>query len=130
MTVTRHGWLALVAATLVMGCASQGASGTAAQRNVVTAQELAVAGDVDLHEALTRVRPTFLRSRIGGGTTGVQAPELKVYFDGMRMDEGVEHLRSLAARNIQEVRFLEPQQANARFGGNNSGGALVITSKK
>lgn len=130
MKLPRHGWLALAAATLLLGCASQSASGTATQRNLVTAQELAVAGDVDLYEALTRVRPTFLRSRIGGGTTGVQAAELKVYYDGLRMDEGVEHLRSLAARNIQEVRFLEPQQANARFGGNNSGGALVITSRK
>jgi hypothetical protein len=125
------------------GCASTGGSGgsggaaassttasATTQRNLVTAQELAVAGDVDLYEALSKVRPTFLRSRIGGGTSGVRAPELTVYFDGLRMDEGLEHLRSLAARNILEVRFLEPQQANARFGGNNSGGALVVTTKK
>lgn len=132
MTVKGRGWLAIGATLAVVagGCASSSRSATATQRNLVTAQELAVAGDVDLYEALSRVRPTFLRSRIGGGTTGVQAPELTVYFDGMRMEEGIEHLRSLAARNIQEVRFLEPQQANARFGGNNSAGALVITTKQ
>lgn len=110
-------------------CAGRAAR-TGSQHNVVSAQELAVTGNVNLYEALARVRPTFLRSRIGGGTTGVQAAPVTVYYDGMKMIEGLEHLRSLSARSIQEVRFLEPQQANARFGGNNSGGALLVTSKK
>jgi hypothetical protein len=120
----------IATAAITLGCASQGASGAGTNRNIVTSEELAVAGDVDLYQALERVRPTFLRSRIGGGTTGVQAASVTVYLDGIQMLEGLPHIRSLAAKNIQEVRFLEPQQANARFGGSNNGGALVITSKK
>lgn len=125
--------LVLVSAAAAMaGCAPKGAQTAPAtvQRNVVTAQELAVAGDADLHDALTRLRPAILRSRIGGGTTGVQALPVTVYLDGVQMVEGIDHLREIAARNIQEVRYLEPQQANARFGGNNGGGALMITTKK
>ncbi len=120
------------AATMMLACAPKGAqtTPTSVQRNVVTAQELAVAGDADLHDALTRIRPAILRSRIGGGTTGVQALPVTVYLDGVQMVEGIDHLREIAARNIQEVRYLEPQQANARFGGTNGGGALMITTKK
>jgi pectin methylesterase-like acyl-CoA thioesterase len=130
--------IALATAALLASCASTQATtdgtettaATGSSRNLVTASELATAGDVNLYEALTRIRPTILRSRIGGGTTGVQASALTVYLDGLRMNEGIEHLRSIGAQTVQEVRLLEPQQANARFGGNNSGGALVVTTKK
>ena len=128
--------LALVLAlAAISGCASQGAataqgSPTTGSRNLVTAAELATAGDVDLYDALTRVRPTMLQPRIGGGTTGVSAVPVSVFYDGMQMREGAPSLRELAAKNVAEVRFLEPQQASARFGGNHANGALVITSKK
>ena len=112
-------------------CASRNAATTGAgSRNLVTTAELASAGDVHLHDALTRVRPTMLQPRIGGGTTGVSAAGISVFFDGMQMMEGVQALREIAAKNIAEVRFLEPQQANARFGGNHANGALLVTSKK
>lgn len=124
-------------AAVLGGCASgRGASDgvanstTSGTRNLVTAEELATAGDVNLYDALNRIRPTILRPRIGGGTSGVHAQPLVVYLDGLRMNEGLEHLRSIAAQTVQEVRLLEPQQANARFGGSNSGGALVVTTRK
>lgn len=112
------------------GCASQSAATSGGSRNLVTAAELATAGDVHLYDALARVRPTMLQPRIGGGTTGVSAVPINVFFDGMQMMEGVQSLREIAAKNIAEVRFLEPQQASARFGGNQANGALVVTSKK
>ena len=109
------------------GCAST-SNASATQRNVLTAEELSRVGDVSLYDALTQLRPTFLRSRgiIAGATT--PPPEIQVYVGGMRMGE-TDHLKQIVARSVQEVRFLEPQQANARFGGNNSGGALVIVMK-
>ena len=124
--------LLVIGATLTASCASQGARPASAtnQRNLLTAEEMAVVGDANLHEALTRLRPTFLRPRTGGGTTGVMASEVTVYYDGMKMPEGIEHLREIPVKHILEVQFLEPQQANARFGGSNNGGALVIISKK
>jgi len=119
-----------IMATSLLACAAQGAATRGGNRNLVTAAELETAGDVTLHDALSRVRPTILQPRIGGGTTGVQSVAVSVFYDGLQMMEGLPHLRQISARNIQEVRFLEPQQANARFGGNHSGGALVVTSKK
>jgi hypothetical protein len=118
-----------VAAAIVLatGCAAQGKA-PASQHNVVAAAELARAGDVNLYEALSQLRPAFLRSRgIIPGATSPAAP-IQVYIDGMRMGEP-DYLRQIVAKNVQEVRFLEPQQAIARFGGNNTGGALVIILK-
>ena len=98
----------LTALAAVAGCASQGAATTSAQgaataggsRNLVTATELAVVGELHLYDALTRVRPTMLQPRIGGGTTGVAAVPISVFYDGLQMMEGVQALRELAAKNI------------------------------
>ena len=119
--------LTVAAVVLSAGCATAGKA-PASQHNVVTADELARAGDVTLFEALTQIRPAFLRSR--GAIPGATSPAspVQVYIDGMRMG-GLEHIRQIAAKNVTEVRFLEPQQAIARFGGDNTGGALVIVLK-
>ena len=118
----------LTAFTLVAaGCASAGAGTSAprAQRNVVTVEELSQAGDVSVYEALERLRPQFLRGRIALGSAAESVP-VAVYIGDLRM-EGVDHLREVMVRAVKQVQYLEPQQANARFGGNNASGALVIT---
>jgi hypothetical protein len=120
----------VLASVAVIAFAAACATGKApaSQHNVVTSEELARAGDVTLYEALGQLRPAFLRSRgnLPGATT--PAAPIQVYIDGMRMGE-IDHLRQIVAKSVLEVRFLEPQQAIARFGGNNSGGALIVILK-
>ena len=117
----------VLALALVAACApAGGAPRTGAQHNLVTNVELQRAGDVSLYDALSQIRPAFLRPRTVAGAT-VAAPQLQVYVGELQMMEGVTHLREIMAKNVKEVRFLEPQQANARYGGNNSGGALLVT---
>ena len=118
--------LLIASSALFAGCAASAAS-TGALHNVVRSEDLARAGDVDLYDALQRVRPTFLRARGMAGTASQSQP-IQVYIGRMRM-EGLEHLREIRARSVEEVQQLEPAQANARFGGNNSAGALVIVLK-
>ena len=119
--------LAVVSLVVMGACAASGKA-PASQHNVITAEDLQRAGDVNLYDALGQLRPNFLRSRgaIIGATT--PAAPIQVYIEGMRMGE-TDHLRQILAKNVAEVRFLEPQQAIARFGGNNTGGALVIVMK-
>ena len=119
--------LAAVSLIVLSACATAGRA-PASQHNVVTAEELVRAGDVNLYEALGQLRPNFLRSR--GAIVGATSPAapIQVYIDGMRMGE-TDHLRQIFAKSVAEVRFLEPAQAIARFGGNNTGGALVIVMK-
>lgn len=118
--------LASLGLAAVTGCASTG-PGTSAprtQRNVITVEELSQAGDVSVYEALQRLRPQFLRGRIALGSTAESVP-VAVYIGDLKM-EGVDHLREVMVRAVKQVQYLEPQQANARFGGNNASGALIV----
>lgn len=124
----RSAVLGLVAAVVLGGCATQSAGGTTARHNLVTTEQLARAGDVSLYDALRTVRPTFLRTRQPAHATMPEVP-VKVFMGGLEMMEGLDHLRQIMARNVQEVEFLEPHQAITRFGGGTSGGALVIVMK-
>lgn len=121
---------ALLAATLIVSgaCAASSSASTATRHNLVTAEQLDRAGDVNLYDALRTLRPNFLRTRAPAQGASVEVP-IKVYIRGMQMIDGMDHLRQVMARAVQEVEFLEPHQANARFGGGNAGGALVIVLK-
>ena len=120
--------LTLVAAgAIAIACAphATGAGASPSRHNLLTAEELAPIGDLDLYDAIRRLRPNFLRSH---GGQGVQSgmPDVVLYFGNTRMPD-IDQLHTVLARQVKEVTFLEPQQANARFGGNNSGGAIVVT---
>lgn len=118
-----------ILAFVVLGaCATQTGAASTSRHNLVTAEQLARAGDVSLYDALRAVRPTFLRTRQPASATMPETP-IAVYMGGLRMGEGLEHLRQIMTKNVQEVEFLEPHQANARFGGSTSGGALIVVMK-
>jgi hypothetical protein len=121
---------AMLAAALLLAaaCATQSAGAPATRHNLVTAEQLDRAGNVNLYDALRTLRPNFLRTRAPAQGASAEVP-IKVFIGGMQMIDGMDHLRQLMARAVQEVEFLEPHQANTRFGGNNSGGALVIVLK-
>lgn len=127
-----HALRIVIVAGAVLGagaCASAGsASAGGARHNLVTAEQLERAGDVSLYDALRSIRPSFLRSRQPGSDI-MSAVDITVYVGGLQMMEGVEQLRQMRAKSVQEVEFLEPHQANVRYGTNNNGGALVIVMK-
>lgn len=122
----RKATMIAVALVVAAACAPHSTSGgRTGQHNLITAEELARAGDVSLYEALRQLRPAMLQSHGGQGVMSGQAP-VQVYVGSEQM-EGIDHLRVIAARTVRQVQFLEPQQANARFGQNNAGGALIVT---
>jgi hypothetical protein len=112
---------------LLTACAAQSTAARGGQRNLLTSADLARAGDVSLFEAIRMLRPTYLEVRPASMAGTTQAAPIQVYVGSLQMMEGVEHLREIMAKNVQEVRFLEPREANARFGGNHGTGALLIT---
>ena len=124
--------VALLGATMLSGCAS--ASGSATQsasggRYVITEAELQAATERTLYEMVQRQRPTFLRSRqVRSNTTPVPEP-VHVFVDGTRV-EGLESLRLFIPKNVKEVRFYEPSEANVRFGTGHHGGLIAVTLLK
>ena len=76
------------------------------------------------YEAIMRLRPTYVTwQRV---TTGNE--RRLVYVDGMLMG-GLDVLRTMPAADIHEVRLLTAVSGAYGYALNNSGGALVITTK-
>ena len=100
-----------------------------AAHDFIAADELAHSTDLTLYDAIRRLRPNFLKPR---GVAAYGAPETTVitlYVDGQRMDS-VDDLRHISCDEVAEVRFYEPQVANAKFAGhNNAGGAIAVMLK-
>jgi hypothetical protein len=122
---------ALTAATL-SACASASGSATPSAtggRYVITEAELQAATERTVYEMIQRQRPTFFRSRqVRSNTTPVPEP-VHVFVDGTRV-EGVESLRLFTPKNVKEVRFYEPSEANVRFGTGHHGGLIAVTLLK
>ncbi len=124
------------------GCASAAeANGTQLSSEVIAAEEIATVEVNNAFEAVQRLRPQFLRTR---GTATVQSAgpegqptgrattsgtELVVYVDNVRLG-GVEALRNVSARRVQEIRYVNARDATTRYGTGHAGGVLVVTTKQ
>lgn len=122
--------LAFLVAAAAGGCGSPTRSQPVTPaHDMIVADELAHSSEIYLYDAIRRLRPAFLRPR---GAAAYGAPEttvLTLYVDGQRMDS-IDDLRRISCDEVLEVRFYEPQTANAKFAAhNNSGGAIAVTLK-
>jgi hypothetical protein len=127
--------LYLIAVPAILACApASSPSGTAAPRRTTTvlaAEEIrAVNADVGtVWDAIARLRPTWLTRT----TTSFDPPSTEfpvVFVDGRRHGE-LESLRTIAASQIDDVRFYSPAEAG-KFGlqGGLSGVIEVSMKKK
>jgi hypothetical protein len=119
-----HGgvFAAQVCALAVIGCASATGvpplSTSDEQRvrgwsTVLTATDLASAHATTIVEALTRLRPEFLRGSARGPLIG--QPEIAVYLNNSLAGE-ISTLNTIPIGAIREIVFLHPVEAHSRFG--------------
>ena len=93
-------------------------------REILGESEIAGAHVTTAYEAIMRLRPTYVSfQRI---TTGNE--RRLVYVDGMLMG-GLDVLRTMPAADIHEVRLLTNVSGAYGYALNNSGGAILITTK-
>ena len=126
---------ALIGATLLAtACATTSGSEEAASeiqtrnRNVLSGEEMERgAGDgADVHEAIAKLRPHFLRQRatsVSGNREGI-----KVYV-GNTPYGGVDALKGLRPVTVRQVRYLTGAEATTLFGTGHGAGALILTLK-
>lgn len=128
-------------AVVLVACSSTGtssgtsnsgdASRTTTRRspNLLTADELSKAPELNAFQAIERYRSTWLRLRgqtnfgSGGGVQGI-----RVYVNGARRGD-VEELRRFRVTDIARMRFLNGRDATTRYGVDHSDGAILITLK-
>jgi hypothetical protein len=109
------------------GCAVQGGPelrlAPSGALNVLSEAEIANSRATTAYEAVERVRPMYLVSKVDLSPTA----ERVVYLNGVRLG-GVGELRLIPAREVKEIRFVRAIDGSA-YGVGRSGGAILVISK-
>lgn len=99
-----------------------------AGRDVITATEIVSARVTDAYQAVTQLRPEFLRRRPGSTIPFTPAP-VEVYLDELPFGPP-EALRLVPLERVRLIRYVTPVEADLRFGGRHSSGAILVTTLK
>ena len=129
--MTVHRMIAGGIALLVAGCGPAGSGGTreaSPSSRMLLADEIRTVGATNAYQAVTRLRPTWLRSRGVVSLRNPSAGEVVVYLDGVRFG-GPRSLESIQAESIFQIEYLDPSDAHARFGIGHLGGAIVVRTR-
>jgi hypothetical protein len=109
------------------GCALQGGPelglAPSSASNVLGEAEIANSRAATAYQALERVRPMYLVSKVDLAPT----EERVVYLNGVRLG-GVGELRLIAASEVKEIRFVRAIDG-ATYGIGRSAGAILVISK-
>jgi hypothetical protein len=114
----------------VMACASAGTSTPGVRRdpNLLTQQEIYDAHVSSAYEAISRLRPMFLKTR-GRTTINSEANDYAVVFvDGQRYGD-LNSLNNILASSILEARYLPGPDAVNRYGMQYGGGVIEIKTR-
>ena len=99
-------------------------------RNVITAAEIVASKVSDAYQAVTQLRPDFLRRRPSSVTMTQARPNaVSVYLDELPFGT-VESLRSVPLDRVRIIRYLTPFEADMRWGGSHPAGAILVTTLK
>jgi hypothetical protein len=122
-------FLGCLLAVFVAACASTNGTNTPRRSsNVITAEELAASSAKEALEAIELLRPQWLRTRGVASPASLQALVPAVYLNNQRLPE-LGNLRNFPAANIEEIRYLNSQDATTLYGTGNAAGAIVVKTK-
>lgn len=124
---------ASLAALPLAGCASGGgAGGPGRNPNLITAEEMEAAQELNVLSALQRLRPNWVRER-GAATIASLSDEVGRYpavrVDGIPRPGGLEELRSMDTREVVQIRFLSASDATTMYGTGFANGLIEITTR-
>jgi hypothetical protein len=105
----------------------QGPQFTGPRREILTAAEIVAARVTDAYQAVSQLRPEFLRRR--SGTISFMPVPVQVYVDELPFGTAESlHLVPLGA--VRLIRYMNPVEADLRFGGRHTSGAILVTTLK
>jgi len=127
--IVRWGMAALILAGALLAASPGHLQAQKTQRDRITREEIQASAQraLDAFQLIRGLRPHFLAAPRGvrtlGGSNGPAS--LAVYVNGKR-DIGVAVLETLMARDIEEIRYLDPTKSTNEFGPSASGGAILV----
>lgn len=99
-------------------------------RNVITAAEIVASRVSDVYQAVTQLRPDFLRRRTASVMVAPAKPNaVAVYLDDLPFGS-LESLRSIPLERVRVIRYLSSFDADLRWGGSHPAGAILVTTLK
>jgi hypothetical protein len=99
-----------------------------ARREVLTAAEIVAARVTDVYQAVSQLRPEFLRRR-GETMLAYPASAVQVYVDDLPFGTS-DALRLIPLDQVRLIRYISPVEADLRFGGRHPAGAILVTTLK
>lgn len=102
---------------------------SSAGRDVITAAEIVASRVTDVYQAVAQLRPEFLRRR---GTTAIPSltvPPVVVYLDELPYGT-VDALHYIPLDRVRLIRYIPPAEADLRWGGSHTAGAILVTTLK
>jgi len=123
-----------VAAPIVLGvvalaCASSPRSeGSVSSRRMLLGDEIQTASVATAYEAVSRLRPEWLRRRGQISFRQPDAGEVVVYVNGMRRG-GAAALTAVTALSVVRMEFLSGTVATTRYGTGHGGGAILVDTR-
>ena len=126
--------LLLALALPLAACASSGQNPSQSttpryDRNLISAEEMTEAAGQNIatvYDLVRTRRPQWLRTNVTGLMGRVSA--VSVWVDRSRMG-GVETLRNVPLSMAVTVRYLSPSEAQGELGLDNTGGAIVVSTR-
>lgn len=100
-----------------------------ARRDVLTAAEIVAARVTDAYQAVSQLRPEFLRRRGGAAIPSFAPLAVTVYLDELPWGNA-ESLRHIPLERVRLIRYLNSMEADLRWGGRHTAGAILVTTVK
>ena len=123
----------VLAALSITACAAATSSSTRSfsttGREVITAAEIVASQVTDVYQAVTQLRPEFLRRHAASSIPMIAAPTVEVYLDDLPLG-GADSLRQIPLDRVRLIRYLSPVEADLRWGGNHVAGVILVTTLK
>lgn len=101
--------------------------GSATGRDVITAAEIVASRVSDAYQAVSQLRPDFLRRRAAWPAPTFAPVRVAVYLDGM-LYGGAESLRQIPLDRVRLIRYISSFDADLRWGGSHPAGAILVTT--
>lgn len=120
-------WMMVVVVAVAVGCAPAAPS-MRRDANLITQSEIVNSQAANLYDAITRIRPAFLRTR---GPTSISNPGGDypiVYLDNQRYGD-IEALKGMSPVGVLAIRYFNAADATTRFGMGHVGGVIEVITR-
>jgi hypothetical protein len=96
--------------------------------NVINEQEIAATNESNAYDVITRLRPTFLRTRGRTTINSAGSEYASVFLDGHVYGELLS-LKNIPAIQIHEIRYLSANQAVTTYGMQYGSGVIDVRTR-